>query len=195
MDLTTERLWQEFKDVLYRFILKHIGDPDEAQDILQDVFVKIHTHLHTLQEEERVASWVYQITRNTIIDHQRSRKNHFNLDDVLLVADLKPEPDVTQELASGLSDFINNLPEPYRTAVIMTELEGKKQSDLSQEWGISPSGAKSRVQRGRQMLKDALLECCHFEFDLRGNVLDYIPRPEHCCYCESCLNSYTGTVK
>jgi RNA polymerase sigma-70 factor, ECF subfamily len=184
VELTTERLWQDFKNALYGYILKNVGDSDEAQDILQDVFVKIHTHLHTLQDEERVSSWVYQIARNTIIDHQRQRKNHFNVDEIQLQSDLEPEPDASLELASGLGYYIDNLPEPYRTAVVMTELEGKKQTELSREWGISESGAKSRVQRGRQMIKDALLECCHFEFDLRGNVMAYASRPEYCSLCD-----------
>ncbi len=185
MNLSTEMLWQDFSEALYGFILKRVGDPDDSQDILQDVFIKIHTHLDTLQDQERVSSWIYQITRNTIVDYHRQRHKHFNVDEIELSENFEAEPDVAQELASSLDGFILNIPEPYRTALVLTEIEGKKQIDLSKEWGISVSGAKSRVQRGRQMLKDALLECCHFEFDLRGNVLDYVPRPEYCCYCDS----------
>jgi len=68
-----------------------------------------------------------------------------------------------------------SLPEPYRKALVLTELEGLTQQELADKVGISLSGAKSWVQRGRQQLKEMLTECCAFEFDRRGGVIDCTP--------------------
>ena len=77
--------------------------------------------------------------------------------------------------------MIDALPEPYREAIILTELEGLTQKELGERLGISLSGAKSRVQRGREQLKQALVDCCKFEFDRRGRVIDCEPRSPGSC--------------
>jgi RNA polymerase sigma-70 factor (ECF subfamily) len=124
---------------------------------------------------------MYQIARNAIIDYYRSRRNTTALtgkhDDV---ADDENGEDAIVTLASSLRQMIEELPEPYRRAIILTELEGLTQRELAEREAITLSGAKSRVQRGRGLLKDMLLNCCHFDFDRRGAVLDYYA---HCCCC------------
>jgi RNA polymerase sigma-70 factor, ECF subfamily len=84
--------------------------------------------------------------------------------------------------------MVNELPEPYRQALLLTEYQGLNQKQMAERLGISVSGAKSRVQRAREKLRDMLLNCCHFEFDRRGRIVDYY---EHCCCCQpiSPLNS------
>ncbi len=76
--------------------------------------------------------------------------------------------------------MIEELPEPYRQAPLMTEYQGLTQKQLAESQGLSLSGAKSRVQRAREKLRDMLLQCCHFEFDRRGGIVDYY---ERCCCC------------
>jgi RNA polymerase sigma-70 factor, ECF subfamily len=72
------------------------------------------------------------------------------------------------------------LPDPYRDAIVLTEFDGLSQKELAGRLGISVSGAKSRVQRGRALLKRQLLDCCQFEFD-RGSVIDCNPRQNSTC--------------
>ncbi len=92
-----------------------------------------------------------------------------------------------ERLTPSINHFIEQLPEPYREAITLTELQGMKQKDLAVKLGISLSGAKSRVQRARKMLKDLFFECCHFEFDRYGTVIDY--HPIACCCCgQACEN-------
>lgn len=69
--------------------------------------------------------------------------------------------------------MLNYLPEKYRKAVRLADLEGMTQAQLADHLGLSLSGAKSRVQRGREQLKALLTECCKFEFDCRGQIIDY----------------------
>ena len=91
------------------------------------------------------------------------------------------EEDPEAELALSLKEIINELPEPYRQALLLTVYEGLSQRQLAESLGISLSGAKSRVQRAREKLRNMLLRCCHFEFDRRGHIVDYYQR---CCCCQ-----------
>lgn len=182
MSLTTTAVWEEFSARLRRFIRSRVDDPDDAEDILQDVFIKIHNSLGNLQDEERLQPWLYRIARNAVSDYYRARQESLPLTEAIPDGNGweagREEPDPETELASGLRLMMQCLPEKYRQALILTELEGMKQRELADHLGISLSGAKSRVQRGRELLRDELLDCCHFEFDRRGTIIDYYP---HCC--------------
>lgn len=177
---TVESLWNEIHVRLCRFICSHIPDGDDAEDILQDVFLHIHTHLDTVREVDKMESWIYQVARNSINDYYRSRRKLVDLPE-LAVLDDYPEEDTAESLAPSIREIVHSLPEPYRQALLLTEYQGLSQKDMAGRLGISLSGAKSRVQRARQKIKDILMQCCHFEFDARGIVYDY---RQHCCCCE-----------
>jgi RNA polymerase sigma-70 factor (ECF subfamily) len=147
---------------------------------LQDVFVKIQKRLGQLQDPAKLEGWIYPITRNAIIDHYRTRK-----ETVEVPGTLPAEPDAhngeVEELKAAFRRMIYSLPEPYREAVVLTELDGLTQQELANRLSISLSGAKSRVQRGRAQLKQMLDECCTFEFDRRGKVIGCEPRAKAGC--------------
>lgn len=180
---TTEDIWNEFSGQLRGFILKRIPDPTDAEDILQDVFVKLHTRIDTLRDSDRLASWLYQIARNTIIDHYRARRPVVPMPETLTVEDEPDESDAAMQIASGLTGMVASLPDKYRQAIVLSEFKGLTQQQTADRLGLSLSGAKSRVQRGRDMLRDQLLTCCHFEFDRLGHPIDYTPRPDCCRHC------------
>jgi RNA polymerase sigma-70 factor (ECF subfamily) len=180
---TTEHLWARFGRQLQGFIGRRISDPSDADDILQEVFLKIHTSIHTLREESRIAPWIYRIARNTVYDYYRKRRLHAPLPDDAPAPSGSEENEAERQIATSLLGMLADLPEGYRRAVTLYELEGLKQEEIGIHLGISLSGAKSRVQRGRQMLKDALLDCCHFEFDRRGHIIDYAERQVCCPRC------------
>ena len=180
MSLSKQELWDGFSRELESFIRKRVADPQDAEDLLQEVFIKVHMRIDTLRETDRVTPWLYQITRNTIVDYYRARRvSHPLLEN--LAIDAKPEePNAADELAAGLEYLVASLPENYRQAVGLSEIKGLKQQQVAEQLGLTLSGAKSRVQRGRQLMREALLDCCHFEFDNRGHVIDYMPRLD-CC--------------
>ena len=174
-------LWEQYHQRLAAFIGSRVGE-DETDDILQEVFIRVHRHLCCQPDWEKPESWFYQIARNLIIDHYRKRRETTEVPE-----DLPAEPDFTQDdpaatLALSLTELVNELPEPYRQALLLTEYQGLSQKELAESQGISLSGAKSRVQRAREKLRAMLLSCCHFEFDRRGRVVDYYQR---CCCCSS----------
>ena len=175
MAVTVENIWQEFSEQLRRFIRGRVSDDAAADDILQNVFVKIQKRLGQLDDASKLQSWIFLIARNAVIDHYRVRKETVEVPETLVAETANDDPDI-EGLKVAFRRMIEALPEPYREAIVLTELEGLTQKELAERLGISVSGAKSRVQRGREQLKQALLDCCQFEFDRRGRVIDCTPR-------------------
>ncbi len=172
MNATVETVYNDFHGKLRSFTLRQVSDPDTADDILQDVYVKIHSHIQELQDADRLESWIFQIARNAITEHYRRTRPQDELPDSL-PAPVEEEPDTATELADSIGDMLRCLPPKYRQALELSEMQGMSQVDLARKLNISVSGAKSRVQRAREKLKEAFLDCCHFEFDRYGRVIDY----------------------
>jgi RNA polymerase sigma-70 factor (ECF subfamily) len=182
--MDTQQIWEEFGGHLRGFIRSRVRNDFDADDILQDVFQKIHDNLNQLEDGTRLQAWLYRIARNAIIDYYRSKSRipSVSIEDTgdHIVTQEEDSDNLNKTVASWLKDMIADLPEKYREAIVLTEIEGLTQKELAERLGISVSGAKSRVQRGRALLKEILLDCCHLEFDRLGNVIDY-RRNESCC--------------
>ena len=179
----TTEVWETFHAQLRAFIGARVGDSADADDILQNVFVKIHTHIHTLRKQDRLATWVYQITRNAIIDSYRARHPHQSMPAELGAWDAPQESDPATQIGEYLRILVNGFAPKYRTAIILAEYNGLTSEELGRRLGLSVSGAKSRLQRARSQLRKQLLDCCRFEFDHAGNLLDYEPNPNCCAEC------------
>lgn len=171
--------------VLYRPPGAGRSDDHVAEDLLQDVFLRIHNRLDSLKDEDRLVSWLYQISRNVVTDYYR-RRSTLALDANQPDSDVETRAEnLNAEAAAWLSRLVVSLPDDYRQAMTMSELKGIPQTEIAQRIGLSTSGAKSRVQRGRKLLKEMLLRCCHFELDGEGNVVDY----EMKAGCSLCCDS------
>lgn len=177
---STEHIWTSFHKELLAFISHSLKDRSASEDVLQDVFLKIHTRQHTLRDESRLVSWVWQITRNTVLDHFRTQKLYTEIDDSL--PDTDEDPAFNWRLAQCMLPFIQNLPKQHREAILKVDIEGMSQKEFAERQGISYTAAKSRVQRARVHLKGLFLECCHLPADAYGNILDVIPRKK--CDCD-----------
>jgi RNA polymerase sigma-70 factor (ECF subfamily) len=182
MNASLEHIWLEFADRLRRFIRARVREPQAAEDILQDVFVKVQARLDQLKDPAKLSGWLHLIARNAVTDHYRARKETLPVPETL-AGEVESEPPELEELITSFRRMLYSLPEPYREALVLTEFEGLTQAELAARLGISLSGAKSRVQRGRAQLKGMLLECCRFEFDRRGKVIECQP---HGTSCEEC---------
>ena len=88
--------------------------------------------------------------------------------------------------------FLDKIDPKYAEAVFWVDWQGMPQKDFAEKLGISVSGAKSRVQRGREHIKSLFNQCCQFEYDSRGQVMDYKKRPNS--PCENCCFGYDGQV-
>ena len=191
----TERVWQEMHERLLSYIRRRVAVHD-AEDILQDVFVRIHSNLARLKDTECITAWVYQIARNAITDYRRKQaagdralaKLAEKLDEADGAAD-EGDDTVRQardDFARCMEPLMSELPEHYRQAVTLTELKGMKQTEAARKLGLSVSGMKARVQRGRGKLKQAILDCCAVQLDRRGGLVDYHRRDGSTCEGCSC---------
>ena len=169
--------WQEHKDRLRGFIAKRVRDNDAVDDLLQEVYLKAHTNLHSVKSRGSLSSWLFRIASNAIADYYRSQKSWDELPDKLATSE--PERDYVAELATCLRPLIAELPKIYQSALVLSELEGLPQKEVASRLGLSLSGAKSRVQRGREKLRQCLLECCDIETG-RGGIVGYEPRDQRC---------------
>jgi RNA polymerase sigma-70 factor (ECF subfamily) len=183
---STDSIWTRLSDDLRRFIRRRVSDVHVAEDLLQETFVRVHRNLASLQDADRLTAWVYQIARNVIHDYHRQAVKTT----LALIDDPATEEEDRLGCLGGragewLEEMVRQLPDCYREAVQLSEIEGLPQQAVADRLGLSLSGAKSRIQRGRMMLKDILDQCCHFEFDRRGNVMDYEPKPDR-TVCRNC---------
>lgn len=189
----TQAIWLEFGDRLRAFIARRTPSEADAEDILQEVFLRIHQHAASVNRADRLTSWLFQVTRNAIADYYRSPTRREQPEagvgeSALEIADRaapEPIPDLDsdlarQELSNCLRPLVERLSPPYREAVALVDLGGASQADAAARLGLSVSGMKSRVQRGRRALREILIECCPVQLDAGGRVVDF-DRPGSSC--------------
>ncbi len=174
--------WRELERRLRPFVERRVSGPD-ADDVLQDVFLRMQRGLAGLREQDRFGPWVYRVARSAILDHLRRRARHPLAtteapEQAVPAADVEEDGAVEREFAAYVAPFVAMLPSPYREALTLTELEGLTQKDAAAMLGVSLSGMKSRVQRGRARLHEMLNECCEITVDPRGRVIAYEKRPD-----------------
>jgi RNA polymerase sigma-70 factor, ECF subfamily len=187
--LTVEDIWAQFGTSLQGFVRRHVAQTDVADDIVGDVLLRVHEHLPDLDDRERITAWVFRIARNAITDHYRRagrRREILDPDTEPTVAApgadgwLEDQAAVFAELAGCIRPLVDGLPRDYRRALELVDLEGHTQAEAAQIEGISVSGMKSRVQRGRRQFAALVARCCHVTTDVRGQVVDFSLRRDGC---------------
>ncbi|KAB2834499.1 MAG: RNA polymerase sigma factor SigZ [Candidatus Dadabacteria bacterium] len=186
MDNTHEsaRIWEEFSGRVRSHLLKKLRNKGDADDLLQEIFMKIHAHLPHLRERKKLSSWLYRITENTLNDYYRKRPGRETEFDENRPANGNADGDDPLRGIEGcLEAFIGRLPEKYREPLVMSDVDGKSQKEIAEEMGISYSGLKSRVQRGREMIKDMFIECCKLSVGTDGKLKGDLGNMDSCTLC------------
>ncbi|MEW6474794.1 MAG: sigma-70 family RNA polymerase sigma factor [Actinomycetota bacterium] len=191
--LSVESVWDEFGSLLQAFVRRHVADRDAADDIVGDIVLRIHQHLDDLADHERLTAWLFRIARNAVTDHYRRTGRRREL------LDADPEPReaassadswlddqdaVYAELAGCIRPLVEALPADYRRALELTDFEGRTQAEAARLEGISLSGMKSRVQRGRRQFAALVGRCCNITTDAGGRLVDFQRRGDGCGSCE-----------
>ena len=183
----SNEMWNEFSARLKSFIARRVSNPADAEDLAQDVLCKIYANVHQLSGPAKVHAWLFQIARNAIVDYYRNGDRKLEFHDELPetpAIDEQFDQDAEEEVLSWLAPMTNELPEKYRQALQLADFQGLTQKDLAEKLDISLSGAKSRVQRGREKLREVLIKCCHLEFDHAGRVAEWQSKTGDCLYCQ-----------
>lgn len=176
-------LWTQMHDRLCWFVCGRVSNGQDAEDLLQDIFLRVYARSGDLRNDQRLEPWMYQVARNRIIDYYRARRLWVDLPETLKAADAAFADELVYDeegdpLLVYLREAVAALSETDRVALIGADVKGLEQRALAVKMGISLPGAKSRVQRARRKVKEVLLHCFDLEFDTRGQIMDY---RRHCC--------------
>jgi RNA polymerase sigma-70 factor (ECF subfamily) len=174
-----EVVWLEFRERLRAFVARRISNPADVDDIVQWVFLQMHRSLGEIRNRERVHAWLYSTARRAVADYYRSgvRRREVPAGDILDLDRLTPvaktghDADGAAEVAACLAPVVERLSPADREAIVLTELQGRRQSEAARSLGLSLSGMKSRVQRARRRLREMVLACCHVALDGRGKPM------------------------
>ncbi|WP_310555713.1 sigma-70 family RNA polymerase sigma factor [Flavobacterium sp.] len=172
MNKQIELIWTDLHQELKKFIFSKVKNMDICEDILQDVFLKIQLNINTLSDCSKLTSWVYQITRNAVADYYRKIKLDTRIDKFDLAEQENEEP-LYVSLSNCINQKINNLSPKYKQSILLTYFDNYSQISLAKELNISYSGAKTRVQRGRDKLKELIVDCPNVEKDNKGNLISF----------------------
>ena len=174
--METEKIFSDFNDELYFFILKKVKNKDVSNDIFQNTFLKIHNNLSQVENKEKVKAWVFQICRNEIATYFKKESDY--------VGKLELNKDISSQNYQHIccfDKFINELPEIYRQVIELIYISGLKQQDAANKLDISLENVKARIKRAKEILKKKFNECCKYELNNKGKLTG----ESDCAICQS----------
>lgn len=163
-----ERLFERHRNLVYRFAYQVVPRRDDAEDIVQDVFVKAYQNLHRYRDEAKFTTWLLRITTNLSTDRLRMAQRRSALEqqeakgalEWMLIGSNSTENPVEalerDRRANMVREAINALPEHHRNVIIMRDLQELEYSDIAEVLKTTVGGAKLRVLRARRALRDQL---------------------------------------
>ena len=167
--------WREHEGELRRFLISRASNPEAAEDLLQDVFLKAMAEGYDFCELTNARAWLFRVARNRLIDTQRTARATVDLTDVD-----PSEPQASNNPITQLQACIaRNLPllaRGDREIIETCDLEGISQKAYAGEHGLTLPATKARIQRARQRLREKLMEHCRVILDEQGRV---------CCHKEA----------
>jgi len=160
------------------FVQRRVAAHD-VDDVMQEILQRVHAGADTLEDDTRFAAWLHRVARNAIADHHR-RAIRRDAKHEAFASEWRDEAEEQEDAVAMLSQFVRvfveMLPSPYREALDLTEIQGLTMREAAEREGISISGMKSRVQRGRRLLRELFEGCCEIALDARGKPTDFTPR-------------------
>lgn len=183
--LSLEQVWAEYQQALKSFLHSKVSNPDDVEDLQQEILLKTYQNLSTIADVSSVKAWLFQLANRTIIDFYRKRARQ-QRDGELQADDLwfeEQEASLEQEMAECIKPFVNALPAEQSQLLEAVELNGESQKQIAEKVGVSYSTLKSRVQKGRVELKKLFEECCTLQLDKYGNLVDCEAKSKQCGRC------------
>lgn len=181
MTTAVTTIWNDFHQELKAFIFNKTKNSADTDDLLQEVFLKIMGNLDKVSQAENLRPYLYGIVRNSIHDYFRKQKQIIDATDLEATITAEETHSLNATIAECcIKPFIHKLPIKYREALLITEFQDISQKDLAEQLNLSYSGAKSRVQRGKEKLKALILDCCAYQSDNYGNLTEHEDRSCGC---------------
>ena len=167
--------WTRHTPELRAWLRRRLANPQEADDLLQDLFLKALRQGERFCAIENARAWLFEVARNRLADHLRVARHSVELPDDLAAPVVEAAP--VDTLTACLPRVLSELSAQDREAITLCDLQGMAQADFAAVAGLSLSGAKSRVQRARQRLRLQMSQACQVQLDAAGHVADFVPRP------------------
>lgn len=174
------RIFDQYQKPVYNFVLRMVKDNSTAEDLTQEIFIKIARKLDTFRGEAKLSTWIFQIATNTSLDyfrgaaHKRDEKtdpiavdeSHGDACPGELAKLLSMEDSLIQsEMDSCIREYIDGLPEDYRAVILLHDLQGFTNPEISSILGCSLETTKIRLHRARKKLREVLATHCVFYRD------------------------------
>ena len=180
--MNLETLWLAYQSNLKAFLHKNVSNPNDVEDLLQEILIKTHQNLGQLKDSKKVKSWLFQIANHTIIDFYRKRGNAQDpVESELWYT--QAEKEVFEQLSQCILPFINGLSDDEASLLRAIEIEGISQKAYAAQQGIKYSTLKSRVNKSRQNLYHLFNACCELPVNGSGQLVDFIARSKSCSNC------------
>lgn len=180
--MNMDEVWKNYKKMIQAFLYSKLSNKDDADDLLQEIMIKIHNNLDSLESQKRMKPWLYAIANNTIIDYYRKQskqKASVEYDEAVSLF-IHEVPEIKADLSNCISPFIDVLPNEMSHMLRAIDLEGQSQKSYAHDLNINYSTLKSRLQKSRKALRGLFDQCCRFDFDKNGNVYDYDQKSANC---------------
>jgi len=178
--MTTQTIWETYHQDVKQFIRSKVREEYVANDLLQETFIKVHTKIDTLHDQNKLKSWIFTIARNTILDHFKQHENsrEFFENDLIL----EEEKPVHNE-KDCLHGIIKRLHKKYRDPLFLSDIKGMKQTEIAQQLNLQLSTTKSRIQRARKQIAQGYMACCDFKLNEKGFLVGEVKDKADCKIC------------
>lgn len=171
-----EVLYNELYDDLFAFFRRRVGSTEVAEDLAQEAFLKLIRRLESGSFVANAQAYLFRTARNLLIDHYRTKKVHPSAPEPADDSQEEARNEETRrDIAGWMRRFISSLPSPHRETLLLTEIRRLPYAEIASKLGVTVGTVKSRVHRGRELLRKRLITCCRFLYDARGRVVDYEP--------------------
>ena len=177
---TTKDIWTLYADDIKYFMLSKVKDVSIADDLLQDTFIKAHTKLSTLKDDDKVKSWLFSIARYTVMDYFRQREIVYEMtDEDFIFEDQK----LDHTVLDCLRGIVKRLPKKYRDPLFLSDIKGMKQAEVAQQLHLPLATVKSQIQRGRKQIAQGFIDCCDFKVNDKGYLVGEMKEKADCKVC------------
>lgn len=185
-DIRLDELYREYRPRIYRYIAGMAGEHD-AEDLTQDVFMKAGKSLGSFRGDSQIATWLYRIATNAVLDHRKSsayRKESAESPDLESIADRSYDrhvwtkgrsksPDdilIRKQMSECVRSIVDTLPENDRIVIVLSDVEGFSDREIAEILSLKPGAAKVRLHRARTRLREKLQSACDF-YRTKDNTL------------------------
>ena len=166
--------WRAHEGELRNYLRRRARDTHLADDLLQEVFVKAMQQGSDFCTLDNARAWLFQVARNTLIDHHRLGKEVTGLPEDIPQPESEHEP--IQALSACVKRVLSELTDEDRDIIEQCDLEGVKQKDYAARHGLSLAATKSRLLRARERMRGQMSAACQVRFDEQGRVADHVQR-------------------